>query len=200
MIRLLYKYGLLLECCGGLTIFSLCLLLALSPVLYIKISTAQPPFIIIIPINNINHIKTSIQYGFSWLYHTILVYWFLLMAVHQDGIQCPHRHNEILLVDEHLCVHCWIHRKTSLMSSSLLPYLCPVRWVRLTWVAREMRGEWSYNWCFMWFCFHDLLKKNKKHLAQFPSSFFSKHFVKVYVGKLYNSTETGTAWNTVTAV
>ena len=49
-----------------------------------------------------------------------------------------------------------VHRRTSLMSSSLLPQPCPACLVRLTWIVFVMRGRWPYGWCFVGCCLQDL--------------------------------------------
>ena len=49
-----------------------------------------------------------------------------------------------------------VHRRTSLMSSSLLLQQCSVCLVRLTCIVFVMRGRWSYSWCFVGSCHQDL--------------------------------------------
>ena len=41
----------------------------------------------------------------------------------------------------------WVHRSTSLMSSSLLLQQWPACLVRLTWLVFVMGGRWPYSWC-----------------------------------------------------
>ena len=41
-----------------------------------------------------------------------------------------------------------IHKRTSLMSSSLLPQQCFACRVCLTWMISQIRGRWPYSWCF----------------------------------------------------
>ena len=49
-----------------------------------------------------------------------------------------------------------VHRRTSLMSSSLLLQQCPACLVRLTWIVFMMEGRWPYSWCFVGCCLQDL--------------------------------------------
>ena len=43
----------------------------------------------------------------------------------------------------------WVHRRTSLMSSSLLLQQCPACLVRLTWIVFVIDGRWPYSWCLV---------------------------------------------------
>ena len=45
-----------------------------------------------------------------------------------------------------------VHRRTSLMSSSLLFQQCPACLVRLTWIVFVMGGKWPCSWCFVGCC------------------------------------------------
>ena len=49
-----------------------------------------------------------------------------------------------------------VHRRTSLMRSSLLLQQCPACLVRLTWIVFVMGGRWPYSWCFVGCCRQDL--------------------------------------------
>ena len=49
----------------------------------------------------------------------------------------------------------WVHRSTSLMSSSLLLQQCPASLVRLTWIVYVIRGRWPNSWCLVGCCRHD---------------------------------------------
>ena len=49
-----------------------------------------------------------------------------------------------------------VHRRTSLMSSSLLFQQCPACLVRLTWIVFVMGGRWPYSWCLVGCCRQDL--------------------------------------------
>ena len=53
---------------------------------------------------------------------------------------------------------------------------------------------WLYSSYFIGCCFQDLYKIAHSILVQFPSSFFSKHFVKVQMVQPYSSIGTTTAW------
>ena len=48
------------------------------------------------------------------------------------------------------------HRRTSLMSSSLLLQQCPAYMVLLTWIVFVLGGRWPYNWCLVGCCRQDL--------------------------------------------
>ena len=52
-----------------------------------------------------------------------------------------------------------VHRRTSLMSLSLLFQLCPACLVHLTLIFFMMRGKWLYNCCFVGCCLQDLFKR-----------------------------------------
>ena len=65
----------------------------------------------------------------------------------------------------------WVHRSTSLMSSSLLLQQCPVCLIRLTWIVFVMGGRWLYSWCLVGCCLQDLFNiarsiKKKRQLIQ----------------------------------
>ena len=49
-----------------------------------------------------------------------------------------------------------VHRRTSLMSSSLLLQQCPACLVRLTWIVFMIGGKWPYSWCLVGCCRQDL--------------------------------------------
>ena len=51
-----------------------------------------------------------------------------------------------------------VHRRTLLMSSSLLLQQCPACLVRLTWIVFMMGSRWPYSWCFVGCCLQDLFK------------------------------------------
>ena len=52
--------------------------------------------------------------------------------------------------------YAWVHRSTSLMSSSLLPKQCSACLVRLTCIVFVMGGRWPYSWCLVGCCRQDL--------------------------------------------
>ena len=49
-----------------------------------------------------------------------------------------------------------VHRRTSLISLSLLLQQCPACLVRLTWIVFVMGGRWPYSCCFVGCCLQDL--------------------------------------------
>ena len=51
-----------------------------------------------------------------------------------------------------------VHRRTSLMSLSLLFQKCPSYLVRLTRIFFEMGCKWPYSYCFVGCCFYDFSK------------------------------------------
>ena len=53
----------------------------------------------------------------------------------------------------------WVHRSTSLMSSSRLLQQCPACLVRLTWIVFVMGGRWPYFWCLVGCCRQDLFNR-----------------------------------------
>ena len=87
-----------------------------------------------------------------------------------------------------------IHRRTSLMSLSLLLHQCPACLLRLTWVVCEMGEKWLYSCCFVLYCFQDSFKVARTVLVYFPSSFFCVHFVIVHVVYPSSHINTATAW------
>ena len=86
------------------------------------------------------------------------------------------------------------HRRTSLMSSSLLFQQCPACLVRLTWMVLEMGCRWPYSCCFVGCCLEDLLNIARSVLVQIPSSLFSIRSFSVHVVHPYSSTDTNAAW------
>ena len=79
----------------------------------------------------------------------------------------------------HQCVE--VHRRTSVISSSLFPQQCPSCLVHLIWMVFEMGGRWPYNCCFVGCCFQDLFCIPRRFLAQLLSGFFIR-LVSVQVG------------------
>ena len=51
-----------------------------------------------------------------------------------------------------------IHKRTSLMSSSLLLQQCPACLVRLTWIVFVIGGRWPYSWCPVGCCCQELFR------------------------------------------
>ena len=87
-----------------------------------------------------------------------------------------------------------VHRRMSIMSSSLYLQLYSACHVHLTKIVYEMGGKWQYNCCFVRCCFQDLFKTDCSILESFPSSFFSKHFIRVQVVQPYSSIDMATVW------
>ena len=58
-----------------------------------------------------------------------------------------------------------IHKRTSLMSSSLLLQQCPACLVRLTWIVFVIGGRWPYSWCLVGCCCQDLFRIARSILA-----------------------------------
>ena len=86
------------------------------------------------------------------------------------------------------------HTRTSLMSSSLFLQQFLARLVRLIWMVLEIGGRWPYNYCFVGCCFQDLFNIPRSVHVQFPSNFFSIHFVSIYVVYPCSRIHTTTAW------
>ena len=72
-----------------------------------------------------------------------------LLAGPLDCIRCPHRADlcKSLLVGHRPCVR--VHKRTSLMSLSLLVQQWAACHFRLIRMVCEMAGMWSYNYCFL---------------------------------------------------
>ena len=87
----------------------------------------------------------------------------------------------------------WVHRSTSLMSSSLILQQCPACLVRLTWIVFVMGGRWPNRWCLVGCCRQDLFKIARSIIVKLPSSFFSSCVVRVQVVHPYSSIDTTTA-------
>ena len=74
------------------------------------------------------------------------------------------------------------------------PTVFRIFYVRLTWTVFEMGDKWPHSCCFMGCCFQVLLNIASSLLVQFPSSFFSIHFVSIHVGHPYSSIVTTAIW------
>ena len=92
------------------------------------------------------------------------------------------------------CPCAGFHRRTSLMSSSLLLQQCPACLVRLTRMVWVICSRWPYSCFLVVCCFHVLFRITRRILVQLPSSLFSSRFVRVQVVQPYSSTDTTTAW------
>ena len=58
-----------------------------------------------------------------------------------------------------------VHKRISLMSSSLFLLQCPACLVRLTWIVFVIGGRWPHSWCLVGCCCQDLFKiaRSKVH-------------------------------------
>ena len=70
----------------------------------------------------------------------------------------------------------WVHRSTSLMSSSLLLQQYPACLVRLTSIVFVMGGRWLYSWCFVGVLPPGLVQNCSQHSRE---AFFSCRLVSV---------------------
>ena len=87
-----------------------------------------------------------------------------------------------------------VHRRTSLMSLSLLLQQCSAGLVRLILIVFMMGGRQPYSWCFVGCCLQDVFNIAHSILVQLPSSFFSIRFVSVHEVHPYSSIDTTAAW------
>ena len=78
------------------------------------------------------------------------------------------------------------------MSLSLLLQQCFASLVHLIWMVLKMGIQWRYSCCFMGCCLLDLFNIARSVLVQFPSNFFSIHFVSIHVVHPYSSINTTT--------
>ena len=62
-----------------------------------------------------------------------------------------------------------VHRRTSLMSSSLLLQQCPACLIRLIWIVFVMGGRWRYNWCLVGCCKETKRLRNKRTSRDHPN-------------------------------
>ena len=88
----------------------------------------------------------------------------------------------------------WVHRSTSLISSSLLLQQCHACLGRLTWIVFVSGGRWPYSWYFAGCCLQDLFNIARSILVLLPSSFFSSRFVSVQELHPDSSLDTTAAW------
>ena len=93
-----------------------------------------------------------------------------------ESIQYPHRADE-----SNFC-------KSANTCESMCTNPC---FVSLTSMVYEMRGKRPL---FVRCCIRDLFRTACIILVYFPSSFFSKHFIRVQVMQPYSSTDISTAW------
>ena len=79
------------------------------------------------------------------------------------------------------------------MSLSLLFQQCPACLVHI-WIVLEMGGRWLYSCCFEGCYFQDLFSIAHSILVQFLSSFFSLHFITIYVVHPYFRIDSTAVW------
>ena len=77
-----------------------------------------------------------------------------------------------------VCPCVGVHWRTFLMSLCFLLQEYSAYFARLTWIVCEIGGWWSYNCCFVGCCFQGLFKTAHSIPVEFPSSFFTRRFVK----------------------
>ena len=87
-----------------------------------------------------------------------------------------------------------VHRRTSLMNSSLLLQQCLTCLVCLIWMVLEMGGRWTYSCCFVGCCFQDLFNMTHSILEQFLFSFSSICLVSINVVHPYRRNDLTAAW------
>ena len=105
-------------------------------------------------------------------------------------------HSKWKLVFAHLptlrCLCVGVHKRASLMCSSLLLLLCSVRIIYLMRMVCEKGDKWPYDCWFVgaapWIC----LKLHAASLHRSNQTFFSNRLVKVFVVQPYSTTDT--AW------
>ena len=86
-----------------------------------------------------------------------------------------------------------VHRRMSMMSSSLLLQQSLACLVCLIWMVLEIGGWWPHNCCVGW-CFQDLFNIDHSIHVQFPSSFFSIRLASIHVVHPYSSIDTTAVW------
>ena len=87
-----------------------------------------------------------------------------------------------------------VHRKTSLMSSSLLFKQFPSCLVRLIWMALKMGCRWPYSCCFVGCCSQDLFNIARTILVQFQSNYFSICLFNAHLVHPYSKIYITAAW------
>ena len=93
------------------------------------------------------------------------------------------------------CLYEGIHRRMSLINSSLFLQRCPTSCLdHLIWKVLEMGGKCLYSGCFARYGFLELFNMAHSILVQFPSTFFSIHWVSVQVVHQYSRIDSNTAW------
>ena len=83
-----------------------------------------------------------------------------------------------------------VHKRKSLMCSSLLLQQCSSCPAFHSWMVCVMAGKWPHTSLFVWCCFKDVFKTIGSMLVLI----LSRCFGIVQVMQSYNSTDTATAW------
>ena len=86
------------------------------------------------------------------------------------------------------------HRRTSLMSSSLLLQQCLACLVHLTLMVCVIWGRWPYSCVLVGCCFQVLFNIARIIFVQVPSSIFFKRFVRIQVVQPYSNIDTTANW------
>ena len=68
-----------------------------------------------------------------------------------------------------------VHRRRSLVSTSLLLQECPACFLRLTWIVCMMGGKWPYTCCLLQCCYQDLFKIARSILVKNTCILFYFH-------------------------
>ena len=79
-----------------------------------------------------------------------------------------------------------VHRRMSLMCSSLLLQQCPTCFVHPILIVLGIGGRWSYSCCFVGYCFQKMFNTACNFLVQFLASFFLIHLVSIHVVHPYS--------------
>ena len=108
-----------------------------------------------------------------------------LMVDPPNYIQCPHRADR----PTQALTCTGVPRRTSLLCSPLFLKLGSTCFDLRTWMVCETMGRWSYNCCFVGYCFQDLFKTAHNILVLFSSSLFTRRCVKVHMIRPSNSTD-----------
>ena len=102
-------------------------------------------------------------YGYPWPSLATSPYRFIASG-RSSGLHPVSSHSCCMYVRAGRPAFAWpyvgVHRRKSLMSSSLLLQQCPACLVRLTWIAFVMGGR--YSWCLVGCCCHDIGRLKEK--------------------------------------
>ena len=109
------------------------------------------------------------QHGYPWSSLATPPYRPLLPAGLQGYI--PYRHTAAVCRFELVVLPSFVHRTTSLISSSLLLQQCSACLVRLTLIVFVICGRWPYSCCFVGCSLHDSQHSCVAAVKLFPHSF-----------------------------